>query len=185
MIRGLRIVRGLFRRPLLRTPGHSSRCLGRVPSFPMTALTVRSILRLLSRACPASRISGRACQTSLRREPRQRGQGLYLANSYLKSVANGFENNLALTSTGYNSMLVARGSLSSWSHMVEQRNILCGSGDYLVCDYRYDHWLSQTWSVRKFLGICPRRAECGYRSARDLLRNSSGKSKLHLVFVAL
>src|SRR5438876_8572793 len=40
-----------------------------------------------------------------------------------KSVPNGLENDLARTSTGYNSMLVARSSRSSWLHMVEQWNI--------------------------------------------------------------
>src|SRR5207244_5642318 len=93
----------------------------------------------------------------LRGKPRQRRQGLYLANDYLKSVLNGLENNLARTSTGYNSMLVARSSPSSWLHMVEQRNMLCGLCDYLMCGYRYDYWLGETWSVRKFLGFPPRR----------------------------
>src|SRR5437660_11414687 len=89
----------------------------------------------------------------LRGKPRQRRQGLYLANDYLKSVLNGLENNLARTSTGYNSMRVARSSRSSWLHMVEQWNIFCGPCDYLLRGYRYDHWLGQTLSVRKFLGI--------------------------------
>jgi len=77
------------------------------------ARALRILLRLLSRASPASRMSGRACQTGLRRKPSQRGQSLYLENSYLKSVLNGLENNLARASTRYSSMLVAHSSPSS------------------------------------------------------------------------
>src|SRR5713101_3905198 len=127
-------------------------------------------------------MSGRACQTSLRRKPRQRRQGLYLANNYLKSVPNGLENNLARTSTGYDSMLVARSSRSSWPHMVEQWNVLCGPCDYLGRGCRYNDKLGQTWSIRS---CSHRRHECVCRSTCVTLRNSSGKYKIHLVFVAL
>src|SRR5207245_8444965 len=110
-----------------------------------------NVIAVESRRKP--RVCEGVCQTSLRRKPRQRRQGLYLANDCLKWVLNGLESNLARTSTGYNSMLVARSSRSSWLHMVEQWNILCGPCDHLLRGYRYDHWLGQTWSVRKFLGI--------------------------------